>query len=362
MKNPNTKPNQSIAAFDMDGTIIVPRSGKKFPTGRSDWKWWNEKVPGKLKELHAGGFSIVIITNQAGIEKKKVDKADIQDKICDISEKLGIPVHALISGSEGYYHKPHPSMWTHFLEHINGGIAPNEESFFCGDAAGRAKDWKKGAKKDFSCSDRKFAANIGLKFYTPEELFLEEDPVDFDWCGVDPKSLLKNVTPLQESYHEEKQEMILMVGPPASGKSTFVEKYLVPHGYSRVNRDTLKTVAKCKSVAREAIEEEKSVVIDNTNPSKTARKEFIQLAKEMNIPVRCFYMNTPRKVAEHMNFVRVRETLGETRRIPAVGYNTFFKNFEKPTTKEGFDEVVQIDFSPDFRDDPQFQKVFLYWT
>lgn len=32
-----------------------------------------------------------------------------------------------------------------------------------GDAAGRASGWKDGMKRDFSCSDRKFATNIGIK-------------------------------------------------------------------------------------------------------------------------------------------------------------------------------------------------------
>ena len=39
------------------------------------------------------------------------------------------------------------------------------------------------------------------------------------------------------------------MGPPASGKSSFCENHLVPHGYVRVNRDTLGTAAKCMKVS-----------------------------------------------------------------------------------------------------------------
>jgi hypothetical protein len=40
------------------------------------------------------------------------------------------------------------------------------ECIYVGDAAGRAKEWAPGKPKDFSCSDRKFAANLGIgKYY-----------------------------------------------------------------------------------------------------------------------------------------------------------------------------------------------------
>lgn len=65
-----------------------------------------------------------------------------------------------------------------------------KESFYCGDAAGRPADWQAGAKKDFSVTDRKFAVNCGLKFLTPEELFLEQKSVEFDWRSVNPNTLI----------------------------------------------------------------------------------------------------------------------------------------------------------------------------
>jgi bifunctional polynucleotide phosphatase/kinase len=66
-----------------------------------------------------------------------------------------------------------------------------KDSFYCGDAAGRPAGWKKDAKKDFSVTDRKFAFNVGIKFMTPEELFKEEEAVEFDWRSINPTQLIE---------------------------------------------------------------------------------------------------------------------------------------------------------------------------
>ena len=71
------------------------------------------------------------------------------------------------------FRKPCTGMYNHFYNNINGGLLVNyNDSFFCGDAAGRPKTASKA--KDFSADDLKFAHNVGLKFFTPEELFLGE--------------------------------------------------------------------------------------------------------------------------------------------------------------------------------------------
>lgn len=43
-------------------------------------------------------------------------------------------------------------------------------------------------------------------------------------------------------------ELVMMVGCPASGKSTFRKRYLEPHGYVAINRDTMGTMDKCLKV------------------------------------------------------------------------------------------------------------------
>jgi len=52
---PIGKPTKLIACFDLDDTLISVKSGAKFAANSSDWKWWHDKVPEKLKELHRKG-------------------------------------------------------------------------------------------------------------------------------------------------------------------------------------------------------------------------------------------------------------------------------------------------------------------
>jgi len=144
----------------------------------------------------------------------------------DLVEELGFPIQALIAGAENMYRKPNTEMWDYMVTNLNGAVEPDPKiSFYCGDAAGRVKNWKKNAKKDFSCGDRKFAANVGVLFHTPEALFLEEtDDVEFDWECVDPASLCKAEKDKKTTeYHTKEQEMIVMVGCPASGKRWYSE-------------------------------------------------------------------------------------------------------------------------------------------
>jgi len=54
-------------------------------------------------------------------------------------------------------------------------------------------------------------------------------------------------------------------------------------------------------------------------------------------------------------------TNGAVRRVPDVGFNTFFKNFQEPTTDEGFTEVVHVKWAPVF-DSEDAKKLFLKWT
>lgn len=76
----------------------------------------------------------------------------------------------------------------------NGGIPVDmAASFYCGDAAAREANWAPKKKKDFSSSDRLMALNLGLKFCTPEEHFLQQRPAPFKLPEFNPSTLNSNI-------------------------------------------------------------------------------------------------------------------------------------------------------------------------
>lgn len=68
-----------------------------------------------------------------------------------------------------------------------------------------------------------------------------------------------------------KQEVIVLVGYPGCGKSTFAEKIAKEHGYGIVNRDSMKTWQKCVQNAKIYLQKGQSVIIDNTNGDTESR-------------------------------------------------------------------------------------------
>ena len=196
LDGPGAVHSASVAAFDLDWTIVKTISGEEMGQDLDDWQILNDKVVPKLKELHDAGNKIVFFTNQGVIEKGLTDVNIVTRKIGNIIDAVGIPVQVFISTGFDHYRKPSPEMWKYMAENCNGGISIDlSKSMFVGDAAGRPKNWKPStSRKDFSCGDRKFALNVGIQFYTPEEFFLGEKPyADFEWRSINPKEFYEKV-------------------------------------------------------------------------------------------------------------------------------------------------------------------------
>lgn len=149
-------------------------------------------------------------------------------------------------------------------------------------------------------------------------------------------------TPLAK---EAETEVIVCVGYPASGKSSFVKKHLVPKGYVYINQDTLKTRDKCIAACQTALNQKKSVVIDNTNPERATRALYIKLAQNAKVPIRCFYFGDNEELSQHNNYYRAVHKPEEKRDVlSSIAFRTFKSKLQEPSTVEGFEEVKKINF------------------
>ncbi|KAK4184153.1 polynucleotide kinase 3 phosphatase-domain-containing protein [Podospora australis] len=356
---------RKIAAFDLDSTLITTASGKQHASDPADWKWWHPSVPARIKELfNVEGYQVVIFTNQGGLTlhpdpKSKAPTKFTKTRVPNFKQKcnavlnqLGIPITLYAATAKDIFRKPRTGMWEQMKSDysLQEDEIEKEECIFVGDAGGRVAV-PKGPKADFSCSDRNLAANIGIKYLTPEEFFLGEQPREFS-RDFDLKGIPFVEEGLQEGEgivfeKKFKKEVVLFVGPPGAGKSTFFWKHLKPLGYERVNQDSLKSKDKCFKAAGEWLKEGDSVAIDNTNADPEIRSQWIDLAKKHGAKARCVWFKTPPELCEHNDTVRAlnKNLNPETRTmLPKLAFNSFKSRFKEPKDKEGFEEIIPVDF------------------
>lgn len=376
-----------IAAFDLDDTIIHRPSGRgKNSDQNNKWKLLDSAIIDKIADLVENKYIIIIFTNQGGMSvNRNFDKPKWRKAMNDLSKILMSGVKndkyyfgVYVAKNYDLYRKPNLGMWEQMkidlLNEFNlDKIRISKKSFFCGDAAGRksASTFKKklypsSNKGDFTDSDRKFALNIGITFLTPEDFFMEDPPeMPYELLGINPSELIENISENDYVFEPRKKEMIIMVGPPGSGKSEFVKKFILPHGYIHVNQDTCKTKVKCLSMAKDAVEKKKSVVIDNTNPDILTRMNYTALAMENGYHhIRAIIMNTDDNIAKHLNNVRHVYSNGTIPKINDMVYNIFKKNYVKPQKSEHFDsiETNNFVFDTDQLNDPLWKKIFMRWS
>jgi len=150
----NAVHREKMAAFDFDWTLVKPTRGKKFPTNIDDWIWLYPAIPEKIKKYYDDGYMIIIFTNQS--------KSWKHEQIQMVARTLYIPIFIVVATDKCEY-KPN----TILLDLLLGDNKIDKgESFFVGDALGRASD--------FADSDKLFAENIGVRCYSPEQMFCRQ--------------------------------------------------------------------------------------------------------------------------------------------------------------------------------------------
>lgn len=156
------------------------------------------------------------------------------------------------------------------------------------------------------------------------------------------------------TLRSDKQELVILIGIQGSGKTTFAYTHFVPYNYIHCNQDVLGDRKKVLKLVRKSLEAGHSVVVDRTNPSVESRKEFIELAKDMNVPVKSIEIRTEIGIAKRLN--AMREVLGseyqeEKPSVPVLAFHSYVQQYQAPTPEEGISTILTVPFTPIFPSD-----------
>ena len=285
---------QKMAGFDYDWTLVKPKGERTFPKDINDWEFLYDNIPNFIKECYEKNCMVVIFTNQTKPWKC--------DQIKLILEPLQIPMF-IVTSLDKSQHKPNPYM---FHEFIKDNTIDKQNSFYIGDALGRKGDW--------SNSDKLFAKNIGISYFSPETTFHIKEEIHIP------------IIKLSDDF-----EIIIMVGYPGSGKTTIAEHIKKQNNnYTIISGDIFKNPLKMINYSKQFLNIS-SIIFDSTNSSKKKRQMYIEFAKQNNYSVKCLYISTSMDISYKRNKCR-----DDKQQVPRIAFNVYKKYFEMPDESEGF--------------------------
>jgi len=285
------KKSEFIASFDLDWTMTYNEK-HLYPKEVDDiYIFPNRKHA--LEKLIEDGYNIVIFTNQ--FAKTKKEKQKKVERLTTFIEKLDLPVCVYIATEKDNYRKPEIGMWNLFKK--DRAI---KNVIFVGDALGRPQD--------FSDSDRIFGEKINAEIKSPEDFFGNSEIPSF----------------------KDEKELIVFVGMPGSGKSTFYSTNLKDH--INIEQDKIGTRPKLLKELDKSLTTGKSIVIDSTNPIQENRLEYYEKAKKHNYNIKVIYF-----LVNGTGFNKLRE-----KPVPDIVYHIYFKKLEPPTIENTPGEIIYV--------------------
>jgi predicted kinase len=142
-------------------------------------------------------------------------------------------------------------------------------------------------------------------------------------------------------------ECVILIGLPASGKSTFYrERFGGTH--ELVSKDAMRHNRRPQRRQEQLIEASlaagRSVVVDNTNPLVSERASIIAIARRHGAQVAGYFFPTEARDALRRNRARQGRD-----RVPDVAIFATRKRLEVPTYDEGFDHLSIVTVNEDTR-------------
>lgn len=136
--------------------------------------------------------------------------------------------------------------------------------------------------------------------------------------------------------------LIVMVGLPGSGKSTYILKNL--SDFVHINQDALGSRKACEQALRKALAAGKDAVIDRTNTSTAQRRTWVSIGLEYGADVSAVVMDTPVKecverILQRNNHPTIT-TKDDFEASAIVGRHAV--EMAPPTVFEGFTKITRV--------------------
>ena len=131
------------------------------------------------------------------------------------------------------------------------------------------------------------------------------------------------------------KKMIIMIGIPGAGKTTFAD--ILPTNHVRVSIDRLPTRTRNgeDKLLLKACKSGKDIVVDAANVDKIKRKKYIRFAREYGYSVCALFMDASMDAAMARNESRGRV-------VPYGAIKGYAELLEVPTLDEGFDRIFTV--------------------
>lgn len=137
-------------------------------------------------------------------------------------------------------------------------------------------------------------------------------------------------------------QLILLIGIPGCGKSTFYQKHFF-NTHLRINLDMLRTRNRENKLIEFCIQTQMPFVVDNTNVQMEERKKYIELAKAKKYKIAGYYFESNLSHCLERNARRTGKG-----QVSEKGVKAKYYQLQIPSTAEGFDELYYVRLKDDF--------------
>lgn len=135
------------------------------------------------------------------------------------------------------------------------------------------------------------------------------------------------------------KQLVVLVGPPGSGKSTFAMELVQKLGYVYVNQDS-QGKEEHLAVFNLALMENLNIVVDRMNFNKVQRARYLNEAKKEGYETNIIVIHQPYQVCLERCLARQNHETIKDEKSARSALQTFFTKYERPTE----DEASTVEF------------------